>query len=355
MASNLIYVGTYTANIHTLRLDLATGALAEVAVVGSAGRPSYLAFHPTRDVLYAVNELREYAGQFGGAACGFAIDTHTGQLTPLNTVATHGADPCHLRVDPAGRHLIVANYTSGHVTVLPILGDGRLGPAAQVIAHAGASIHPTRQTGPHSHHIAFNTDGTRVFVAELGLDQIVVYRRDPVAGTLTPDGAPTTAAPGAGPRQIVLHPTASRAYVLNELAATITTHIYDPATGHLTPGASVSAVPPGFTGANSGAELRIAPSGRFLYSSNRGHDSIAIFAIAPGTGALTPRGHMSTGGATPRGFDISPDGKLLVAANQNSGNIVLFGIDTETGALLPTGQSIMIERPVCVRFADAPG
>ena len=365
MSGCLLYVGTYSERvrhasgevarggargIHTLRLDHATGTLSEVGAVTSRN-PSYLAFDSRRRFLYAVNELKEHDGTFGGMASAFAIDAASGGLVALNSVASHGTDPCHLAVDPSGRNLLVGNYSSGHVTVLPIAADGSLCAASQVIAHEGSSVDPLRQTGPHVHYVAFDASGTRVFVADLGLDRIVAYRLDAARGLLASADPPFVAtAPGVGPRQIVLHPGGRHAYVLNELAASITTCGYDGMTGRLVPGRTVSMLPVGFTGHRSGAELRIAPSGRFLYASNRGHDSIAIFAIAGDDGNLVPLGHVATLGTTPRHFDLSPDGGFLVVANQDSGSVVPFRVDPATGALQPAGQGVALGAPVCVRF-----
>jgi len=361
----LLYVGTYSEpiefasgavfqgrgrGVHILRVDADAGTLTEVGAVTGVPNPSYLAFDPMRRFLYAVNELKEFDSVFGGAASAFAIDDATGGLTLLNTVPTHGTDPCHLCVDRTGRHLLVANYSSGHVTVLPIRPDGALGAASHVVAHEGNSVDPVRQTGPHLHHIAIDEAGTRVFATDLGLDRVFVYRLDAVDGRLTAhDPQFSTLAPGAGPRQTILHANGRHAYVLNELGSSITAHARDDA-GGLVPGRTVSTLPDGFGGRNFCAELQIAPSGRFLYASNRGHDSIAIFSISPDGGDLTPLGHVGTGGKTPRNFDLSRSGDLLAAANQDSGTVVLFRVDTRTGALTPTGSVCHVGTPVCVRF-----
>jgi 6-phosphogluconolactonase len=342
-----MFVGTYTDAIHTLRLDAEAGTMTEVAVTRGVANPSYLHLHG--DCLFAVNELQEYEGGFGGAVSAYRLDA-SGSLTLLNTEPTHGADPCHLQVDPSGGFLIVANYTSGHVTVLRILPDGLLAPARQVIAHSGASVHPTRQTSPHPHHIAFDAAGRQVLVTDLGLDQVVSYRFDPETGVLDQPDTHALATPGVGPRQAIPHPTTSRLYVLNELASNITIYDLDRASRRMTAGKFVSTLPSGIQRENSGAELQLAPSGRFLYASNRGHDSIGLFAVDPQTGDLTARGHVSTLGATPRQFQISPDGRFLVAANQDSDNVVLFRVDSDTGALTATGSSLAIPRPVCVKF-----
>jgi 6-phosphogluconolactonase len=361
MSIHLLYVGTYSETIkfasgrvikgegrgiHVLALDAKKATLAEAALPAATRNPSFVSFDAARRFVYAVNEIKET----GGTASAFARDPKTGGLTHLNTVATHGTDPCHLTLDRSGRHLLIANYSSGHVTVLPVRTDGTLGEASQVVAHQGSSVHPVRQTGPHVHHVAVDAAGTRVYATDLGLDRIVAYRFDPTHGTLTPDDPPySTLPPGAGPRQMLIHPAGPHAYVLNELGSSVTIHAYNQASGRLLPGRTVSTLPQGLSGTNSCAELRIAPSGRFLYASNRGHNSIAIFAITP-DGDLEPKGHVPTGGAVPRCFDLSPSGDFLIAANQESSNIVLFRVDQATGAVAPAGSSIAVGTPVCVRF-----
>jgi 6-phosphogluconolactonase len=364
--SLLLYVGTYSEpirfasgkvldgggrGIHIFRLDASAGTLTEVAAPAPSRNPSYLAFDPSRRFLYAVSELKEFEGSFGGGASAFALDRKSGALAPLNTVATHGTDPCHLAVDRSGRHLLIANYSSGHVTVLPIRPDGALGDASQVIAHVGSSVDPVRQTGPHPHHVVLDDAGARAFVADLGLDKIVAYRFDPTCGKLTPDDPPFVAMPaGSGPRQTVLNPSGGNAYVLNELGSSVTVCSYDARSGRLVPGRTVSTLPHGFSGRSTCAEAQIAPSGKFLYASNRGHNSLTIFAIEAGGGDLRPLGHVATGGAIPRCFDLSPSGNFLAAANQDSNNVVLFRVDPKNGGLTPTGSIAPVGTPVCVRF-----
>jgi 6-phosphogluconolactonase len=354
MTASFIFVGTYTEAICTVRFNEETGELAGIGATPGPGNPSYLILNAERDRLYAVNELLEYQGEFGGAVSAYRVDRSTGELTLINTQPTHGSDPCHLCLDPNGRFLAVANYTSGQVTIFRVREDGGLATASQVVAHYGHSVDPQRQTGPHCHYVVFDRAGEHLHVADLGLDQIVVYKINPHNGALSPAGAPARAAPGAGPRQVVLHPTAPRAYVLNELASSINMHEVHPGSGGLAPSPTFSTLPAGFQGANAGAELQITRCGRFLYSSNRGHDSIAIFAIDASTGRLSALGHQSTQGANPRHFGLSPDERFLIVANQTSGNLVVMRRDKETGLLTPSGDSLAIERPVCVAFAGKP-
>jgi 6-phosphogluconolactonase len=336
-------VGTYGETIADLTLDPATGTLRLARAHACPANPSFLALHPSLPVVHAVHELRSWQGGFGGAAAAYALQPDGG-LVSLGTQPTHGADPCHLAVDATGAWLVVANYSSGHVTSLPIAADGALGPAAQVLAHTGASIDPARQTSPHPHHVAVR--GDRLLVSDLGLDRLLSYRLDS-AGQFSPDGAGVATPPGGGPRRIVFHPSLPCGYVLNELTATLTRFALAP-DGTLASAETVPMLPPGTTGRMSGAEMQIAPSGRFLYASNRGHDSIAIFAVDPATGGLTPLGHSPTGGAEPRHFAITPCGGWLLAANQKSDSVVLFALNPESGAMTATGQSVTVPKPVCL-------
>lgn len=351
-----VYVGAYTtppqgqaAGIAVFRLDPASGALTHAQTVADVANPSFLALDPREHYLFAVNELEE------GAVSAFARDPDTGGLTFLNRQPAHGAAPCHLSVDPAGRFVLVANYGGGSLAVLPIERDGSLGAATDVVRHAGASVHPRRQAGPHAHMVAMDPAGQRVLAADLGLDQILVYRLDGATGRLVADvGAPPARAhPGAGPRHFAFSPDDRYVYVVNELDSTLTAFAYDAARGALRALQTVPTLPDGFRGENSCAEVAVAPSGRFVYGSNRGHDSIAIFAIDAATGRLTAAGHEATRGRTPRGFGIDPTGAWLLAANQASDTIVSFRLDPATGQLEATGQATETPSPVCVVFSRA--
>ena len=261
----------------------------------------------------------------------FRIDPETGELTFLNMKASHGTDPCHLIVDKTGRNLLVANFASGSVCVLPIAADGSLKDASEFIQHRGSSVDPKRQTGPHAHAVAIDAANRYVFVAELGLDKVMIYEFDAEQGKLTPNKNQRSVgvAPGAGPRQLVMHPNGRFAYVINELNSTMSAYGYDPANGTLSELQTLSTLPKDFTGQSSCAEVQIAPSGRFLYGSNRGHDSIVIYAVDDKDGRLTLVGHESTRGKTPRNFEVSPTGEFLAAANQESDTVVMFRIDRE--------------------------
>jgi 6-phosphogluconolactonase len=352
----LVYVGTYTGKggargIELLRLDPASGDLRPVGTAAEAANPSFLAIHPNRKYLYAVNEVGDFEGRKTGVVSAFEIDPATGALRALNRQASEGTGPCHVSVDPSGRCVLVANYGGGSVAALPIREDGSLGPAGSSVKHQGSGPNPRRQEGPHAHCIVADPAGRFAFAADLGLDKILVYRLDAAAAALAPHEPPSAAVdPGSGPRHFTFHPGGKWAYVINELASTVTAFRYDAARGVLEPFQTVSTLPADFNGTNYTAEVVVAPDGRTLYGSNRGHDSLAVFRIDASDGRLTPAGHVSTGGKTPRNFAIAPGGRWLLAANQNSDSIVVFGVDPETGGLTPAGKSVQVPKPVCVRF-----
>lgn len=368
-ASARVYVGTYTepilfgtgkilrgkgAGIHRYTLDPSTGALTSAGVTPDVRNPSYLAFDPTGRFMYAVNELKEFQGQFGGAVSAFRVDPTTGALTFLNSQATHGTDPCHLTVHPSGRIVLVANFMSGSVAVFPVAEDGTLAAASHVVQHEGSSVDPVRQTGPHAHAVTLDAAGRRVFVPDLGLDRLMIYTLDLEGGALVPNVQPwVDVAPGAGPRQVVMHPNGRFAYLINELNSTMTAYAYAPEAGTLAELQTLSTLPDDFTGASTCAEVQIAPDGRFLYGSNRGHDSVVVYAVDPAAGTLTTVGHVGTGGRTPRNFMVSPDGAFLLAANQDSDNIVVFRLDPATGLPVPTGHTVEVGTPVCIRVTTA--
>jgi len=355
----LVYIGTYTRGksegIYVYRMDRATGALRYSSKATGIQNPSFLALHPQGRYLYAVNELKEFGGKSSGAVSAFSIDSRTGALTFLNQQPSLGTDPCHLSVDKTGRYVLVANYSSGSVCVLPIQQDGRLGQHTDFIQHQGSSVNPQRQQGPHAHSVILDTSNRFAFVADLGMDKIMVYQLDLSAGKLKPHSVPfVQVQPGAGPRHFTFHPSNKYAYVINEIGSTVTAFTYDATRGVLKEVQTVPTLPQGFSGTNHCADIHVHPSGRFLYGSNRGHDSIAIFSIDEATGKLTPIGHESTQGKTPRNFAIDPSGAFLLAANQNSDSIVTFRIDQQTGKLTPTGHVAEVPMPVCLKLVPAP-
>jgi 6-phosphogluconolactonase len=296
-------------------------------------------------------------GKFGdkptGAVSGFAIDRATGALTLLNQESSGGSGPAHVSVDRKGHTVLVANYGGGSVASLPIGPDGRLGPAASVIVHEGSSVHPKRQTKPYAHSINMDTANTFAYAADLGVDRIFIYRLDPASSKLTPaTPAYATLTPGSGPRHLSFHPAGRYAYVINELALTVTVFSRDATSGALTEVQTISTLPAGQPAepSLSTAEVVVHPSGKFLYGSNRGHDSLVVFAIDEKTGKLTLVQHVPTQGSTPRGFGIDPTGRYLLAGNQRSDSVVVFRIDATSGRLTPTGQTLKVGSPVSVVF-----
>jgi 6-phosphogluconolactonase len=350
-----VYLGTYTQGtskgIYLYHLDLSTGALVSAGLAAETTSPSFLAIHPGRRFLYAVGEIGDFRGKKAGAVSAFSIDPASGKLGLLNQQPSGGPGPCHVAVDRAGRNVLAANYGGGSVVCLPIGDDGRLGQAASFVQHEGHSVNPARQKGPHAHSVNLSPDGRFAFVADLGLDKIMIYGLDAASGKLAPGNPPSAGvAPGAGPRHFAFHPGGRFAYGINELNSTVTAFAYDAQRGTLGTVQTISTLPEGFSGTNYPAEVQVHPSGKYVYGSNRGHDSLAIFAVDAETGKLAPVGHQSTQGRNPRNFGIDPTGSYLLAANQDSDNVVVFRIDSRTGRLRPTGHEASISKPVCVKF-----
>ncbi|MGA2020104.1 MAG: lactonase family protein [Candidatus Sulfotelmatobacter sp.] len=352
-----VYVGTYTEEastskgIYAYRFDSSNAQLTSIGLVAQTTNPSFLALHPNHHFLYAVNEVGNFKGQKSGGVSAFAIDHATGKLTLLNEVASGGADPCYIIVDKTGKFVLVANYTGGSVSVFPILQDGSLGAASAFVQHAGHGTNPKRQEGPHAHSIDLSPDNRFAIVDDLGLDETLVYKFDSAKGSLTPNDPPFAKADaGAGPRHFALSPNGKFGYVIDEMGDTVSVFSFDAAAGALRPLQTISTIPKGFAGQNDDAEIVIHPSGKFLYASNRGHDSIAIFSIDPEKGTLTLVEYVPTKGQSPRNFEIDPTGRFLFAANEKSNNIVVFRIDPQTGRLAATGKVLDISQPVCVRF-----
>ena len=353
-----VYFGTYTGakskGIYCSRFDSATGKLTAPELAAQTANPSFLALHPNHQFLYAVGELSS-EGKKSGAVSAFSIDKLTGRLTLLNQQSSGGAGPCHLALDRKGKCVLVANYGSGTIAALPVRPDGGLGDPSCVIQHQGSSVNPQRQAGPHAHFITADPASRFALVCDLGLDKVLVYRLDSAKGLLSAnEPASVGIKPGSGPRHLAFHPDGRLACVINEMGSTLGLYAYDPKRGKLRELHTLSTLPEDFKQASSCAEVEIHPSGRFVYGSNRGHDSVAIFAIDPRKGQLTLVGHQSTLGNTPRHFAIDPSGRWLLAENQQSGNVVVFRIDLETGKLTPTGQVIEISQPVCALFTPGP-
>jgi 6-phosphogluconolactonase len=356
----LFYVGTYTQDgsksqgIYAYRYDAATQEVTSLGLAAETTNPSWVALHPNGRFLYAVNEVQNYNGPNSGGVSAFSLDRATGKLTFLNEAASRGADPCYITVDQSGKYILVANYTGGSIAAFPISDDGKLGNASAFVQHTGHGLNPKRQEAAHAHSIDLSPDERFAFVDDLGLDELLVYKFNKSKGSLKPNNPPfAKLEAGAGPRHFALHPSGKFGYVVSELASTVTAFSIDLKAGMLHRSQSISTLPDDFKGENDDAEIRMHPSGKFLYASNRGHDSIAVFAIDSSKGTLTPIEHTSTGGKTPRSFEIDPTGTLLFAENQQSNNIVIFHIDEKTGKLTPTGKVLEVGQPVCVKFLAA--
>jgi 6-phosphogluconolactonase len=347
----IAYVGTYTRpdksrGIYAWRFQPATGKLTAIGLVGETASPSFLAIHPNRKFLYAVNEISNFEGKKAGSVSAFAMDTRTGQLKLLNTVSSRGDGPCHLALDRSGKWLFVANYGGGSVAEYPVHADGSLGESSAFVQHTGSSVNQQRQAGPHAHSTVLSPDGKTVFVADLGLDQILSYK---VAG-LTPNNLPfIKIAPGSGPRHLAFTPNGKFAYVMTEMTASVVAFRYGGGKFkelQTLPTADLSPTV-------SGAEIAVHPTGKFVYSSTRGANSIGVFAIDPAKGTLTPVERTPSGGKTPRNFAIDPTGAYLFAAHQDSDNVVVFRIDANTGKLTPSGDILEAFAAVCVTFVPA--
>ena len=351
----LVYIGTYTRGrsegIYVYRMKKSSGALEFVSVAKGINNPSFVAIDPQKRYLYAVSEVGGGANKPSGAVNAFSIDPATGGLIYLNQQSSRGNGPCHLSVDQTGRFVIVVNYGSGSVSVLPIHSDGKLGEATDFVQHQGSSVNPRRQSGPHAHSVTLDRANRYAFVADLGMDKIMIYQIDLTQGKLKPNDEPwAKVKPGAGPRHFAFHPSDRYAYVINEIDSTLTAFTYDGAHGRLREIQTVPTLPEDFSDTSHCADVHVSPSGKFIYGSNRGHDSIVIFEIDEDTGKLTYAGHESTQGKTPRNFAIDPTGTFLLAANQDTDNIVTFQIDQQTGKLTSTGHITEVPTPVCLKM-----
>lgn len=351
-----VFVGTYTGGdsiskgVYSCEFDAETGKLSEPVLAAELINPSFLAIHPSGKYLYAVNEVSEGPGRGNGAVTALTINAD-GTLTKINHQASEGGAPCHCNVDSTGTNLLIANYGGGNVAVYPISEDGSLKPVSCNIQHEGSSVDKSRQGAPHAHSINISSDNKFAYAADLGLDKIMIYKLDAEAHTLTPASQPAAlVTPGGGPRHFAIHPSSKFAYTNNEITMVVTGFSRNPEDGSLKAIQEISTIPAGFDGRKSTAECLVHPSGKFLYVSNRGHETITAFMIDQETGLLTYVENESTGGKEPRNFFIDPSGKWLLAENQNSDTVYVFSIDQQTGALKPTGDFVTVGRPVCIRM-----
>lgn len=356
-----IYVGTYTRSlphvaaksegIYLISMDPASGALEHIRKTVGVDNPSYVTLHPNGRFLYAVNEVGDFAGRDSGGVTAFAIDEEDGTLTFLNKEPTDGAAPCHLSVDGTGKYVLTANYGGGSVSMHPINDDGSLGQMSDFVQHVGHSVNEQRQKEPHAHSFTIDKSNRYAYACDLGKDQVLIYELDLENGKLVPNEPPYAEThKGAGPRHFDFHPNGTMAYVINELDSTVTVFKYTDVTGALDAIQTISTLPDGFDGRSHCADIHVHPTGKFVYGSNRGHDSIAMFAVDQISGKLTAVGHQSTGGKVPRNFAIDPSGSFLLAANQNTDNVVVFRINLATGKLTPTGYELTVPTPVCLKF-----
>ncbi len=352
--SYLVYVGTYTGpvskGIYAFRFNPSTGKAVSLGVAAETANPSFLAADPSGRFLYAVNELSDFQGQKSGAVSAFRIDHANGKLAFLNQVSSHGAGPCYITLDKTGKYVLVANYDSGTYASFPVLAEGKLGEAAAVIQHSGHGTDPQRQEGPHAHEIELAPDNRFAVADDLGLDKLFVYKFDAATGALRPNDPPYAEVdPGSGPRHFAFAPDGRFVYVIAEMGSKVTAFSYDGQRGAFQKLQSISSLPKDFQGHNDAAEIAVSPSGKFVYASNRGDDTIAVFTIGR-DGKLSPVEYVPTQGKTPRGFAIDPTGSYLFAANQASNNIVIFRIDKKSGRLRASGQVLQAPTPVAVRF-----
>ncbi|MHC2991418.1 hypothetical protein OB13_07400 [Pontibacter sp. HJ8] len=355
----MVYVGSYAGpdqeGIWLYNLNPETGELARVKGFKAGPNPSYLALDEARRYLYAVNETGDYQGKNSGAVSAFAVDRQTGDLTLLNQVPSEGGAPCHISFGNAGKTVLVANYMGGNVAAFPVQENGSLGETQSVQQHKGAGPDKDRQEAAHAHYIGQSPDSKYVFAVDLGIDQVLGYRLDSRTGALSPN-EPTVAfatKPGAGPRHMVFHPGGRYAYVINELNSTMTALAYDGEKGTFSEVKSISTLPADSKGENSCAAVKVSPDGKFLYGSNRGHNSIVVYAIDGSTGKLTLVQHQDTGGDWPRDFTIDLTGNVLLVANERSNNIVTYKIDKASGKLTPTGHRVEVQKPVCLQVVPA--
>lgn len=354
-ADSLVFIGTYTngksKGIYHARFDSLSGKLGNPQLAVETKNPSFIAIAPQQRYLYAVSEVSQFNGKATGGVSAFKIDAASGNLQLLNQQPSGGTGPCHVSLDRSGKCLLVANYGSGSIAALPIREDGMLAAPSTEIQHTGSSSNPKRQAGPHAHFITPSPDNRFALACDLGVDKILVYHLDPLKASLTPNEPPSISVePGSGPRHLAFHPKGRLVCLVNEMGGTLMSFRYDPARGQLQHVETITTLPKDFIEANTSAEIQFASSGKFVYVSNRGHNSISVFAVNESTGHLTFVERQSAEGKTPRFFTLDPSGNWLLVANQDSDNIVMFRVDRKTGRLTPTGQQVEVGAPVCCAF-----
>lgn len=347
--NHIVYIGSGNKNIYVYRMNMQDGSLAEAGPATQIAHPSFLALSSDHKFLYAVTE----GSKDSSSLSAFSVEPESGKLTFLNKQPAGGSGPCHVAVDPTGKALLAANYGSGSMSAFPVKADGSLGPKSGFFQGQGSSVDPQRQEGPHAHCVVTDPNDRFALLCDLGLDKVFVFKFDPARATITPNNPGfVTVKAGSGPRHIVFDPNGRFAYLACEMASTVSVLGYDAQRGILRLLQTESMLPPDFTAPNTAAEIAVHPTGRFVYASNRGHNSIVEFTADPVTGHLTRAGWFPTEGKTPRNFAIDPTGTFLLAANQDSNTVIVFKIDQGGGGLLPTGQKIEVDTPMCVTFCD---
>lgn len=350
-----VYLGTYTAKdgakgIYKATFDTTTGKLSDAELVAETANPTFLTISPDRKFLYAVSEVGNFEGTKAGGVIAYAIEPKTGKLTKINAQPTGGGGPCHVAIDKTGKAVVVANYGGGSCASYPIQADGKLGAAGSMIQHKGSSADKGRQEGPHAHNATIDPTNKFAFVSDLGLDQVLCYKLDTLQGKLTPNDTPyLTLPPGSGPRHFAFHPTKPLAFVINELKCTLSSLKYDADKGTLAILDTATTLPRDLAKGDSTAEVVVHPNGKWVYGSNRGHNSIVAFEVAD-DGKLKVIGHQGEGIKTPRNFNIDPTGQWMLVGNQSGGSVAVFKIDQKTGALTPTGTTTALASPVCIKF-----
>jgi len=353
----LMYVGTYTnkgsKGIYVYRYDSDSGKVQDLGLAAGTENPSFLVADSTGKHLYAVNETQKYKGEASGAVAAFAIDGKSGKLATLSQVSSHGADPCYISFDRSGKYVLVANYTGGTVAVFPVASNGKVGEASSVMEDQGPlGPNHERQERSHAHWIEASARNRFAYVADLGLDRVLIYKFDASKGALTrgepADSFSAVLQPGTGPRHVAFSKDGKFMYALAEMDSSVTVFAND--NEKFTSIQKISALPEGFSGKNDAAEIVMHPSGKFLYTSNRGDDSIAVFAVDKASGKLKFVDRTATGGKTPRNFAVDPSGAHLIAANEETGNVVEFAIDGKTGKLTSKGEVAKVSEAVCVVF-----
>jgi len=358
-ADDLAFFGSHSVGpnrgISVAHFDRMSGVLTKPELVVVAPAPAYFVLHPDGRHLYACNSNDFAKGYTGETVSAYAIEPASGRLSLINQQPSGGADPTYLWLDSTSRHLLVANYKGGSVAVLAVNPDGSLGERTAFQQHTGSSVDPKRQTQPYAHSVRLDPANGFALVADLGVDRLFVYRFDPKSGSLAPGDPPfMKVTPGSGPRHLTFHPSGRFVYLLNEMACSINAYAWDPMKGTLAELQTISTLPASFIEANASAEIEVHPDGRFLYATNRGHDSIAVFAIDAVTGRLTLVEHVASHGRSPRNFEFDPSGRWLIVTNHASDNAMVFRIDEASGRLAPVGEPVSVPSPFGVRFLRRP-